>query len=176
MAKGNSAELEKRFSALAHAKHRNEEEAIKELLSGYPLDAKAQSTVTKAAAAIVTTSRDMKEERGTLDAFLQEFGLSNKEGVALMCLAEALLRIPDSGTQDQLIAEKIKGGQWAEHMGKSDDVVVNASVWGLMLTGGVIKLDKEIGLMNILTLAIIIIYCLQSLELELVNIWVMVFH
>ena len=144
MAKGNSAELEKRLQKLAHAKHRDEEAAVKELLAGYPLDAKAQTSVLKTATDIVTTSRNMKEDRGTLDAFLQEFGLSNKEGVALMCLAEALLRIPDAETQDQLIAEKITGGQWADHMGKSEDVLVNASVWGLMLTGGVIKLDKEI--------------------------------
>ena len=70
-----------------------------------------------------------------MESFLEEFGLSNAEGLALMCLAEALLRVPDDETADKLIAEKISTGHWDEHLGKSDHWLVNAGTWGLMLTG-----------------------------------------
>ncbi|MEL6210878.1 MAG: proline dehydrogenase family protein, partial [Pseudomonadota bacterium] len=74
--------------------------------------------------------------------FLEEFGLSNSEGLALMCLAEALLRVPDAETRDELIAEKIRSGDWGSHRGQSESWLVNASTWGLMLTGRVIGPPK----------------------------------
>ncbi len=80
-----------------------------------------------------------------VDAFMREYGLSSEEGVILMCLAEALLRIPDAGTQDKLIAEKIAEGQWERHRGHSDSFFVNASTWGLMLTGHVVRLREARG-------------------------------
>lgn len=129
--------------ALRQAKLMSEEEALAELQARYPLTPAQQSAVALTAAAIVEDARQMRETRGTLDAFLQEFGLSNQEGVALMCLAEALLRIPDASTQDALIADKINKGKWVEHAGQSENFLVNASVWGLMLTGGVVKLDRD---------------------------------
>ena len=70
-----------------------------------------------------------------IDALMHEFALSSAEGVALMCLAEALLRIPDAATRDRLIAEKIGGGDWASHLGHSASMFVNATAWGLLLTG-----------------------------------------
>jgi len=78
-----------------------------------------------------------------VDAFLQEYGLTSEEGVMLMCLAEALLRIPDAETADALIAEKIGGGQWDRHLGKSGSLMVNASTWGLMLTGSIVKVKQN---------------------------------
>ncbi len=78
-----------------------------------------------------------------LDALLQEYDLSNQEGVALMCLAEALLRIPDDTTIDALIRDKLSHANWEQHLGKSDSVFVNASTWGLMLTGKLIELDPH---------------------------------
>ncbi|HRK65690.1 MAG TPA: proline dehydrogenase family protein, partial [Terricaulis sp.] len=81
--------------------------------------------------------------KGVMESFLEEFGLSNAEGLALMCLAEALLRVPDEDTADKLIAEKIVTGKWAEHLGKSDHWLVNAGTFGLMLTGRVVKLPDE---------------------------------
>lgn len=84
---------------------------------------------------LVIESRERSDESGTLDAFLREFGLSNSEGIALMCLAEALLRVPDDETLDALIAEKISEGNWGAHESASDSQLVNASVWGLMLAG-----------------------------------------
>lgn len=144
MAKANHKALEKAWENFLQAKFWNEEDGVKALIKGYPLNASAQVKVVAAAGEIVKTSRAMKKERGTLDVFMHEFGLSNQEGVALMCLAEALLRIPDAETQDLLISEKMKKGNWSEHVGKSEDLLVNASIWGLMLTGGVVGLDKEL--------------------------------
>ncbi|MBM4217989.1 MAG: bifunctional proline dehydrogenase/L-glutamate gamma-semialdehyde dehydrogenase, partial [Gammaproteobacteria bacterium] len=92
---------------------------------------------------LVSGARRRADERPYLDAFLQEFGLSNKEGIALMCLAEALLRIPDDDTADRLIAEKIVHGNWDSHAGRSSSLFVNASTWGLMLTGRLVELPGD---------------------------------
>ena len=81
---------------------------------------------------------------GGLDAFLQQYDLSSEEGVLLMCIAEALLRIPDADTADELIADKITSASWQDHLGASDSLFVNASTWGLMLTGRLLKLDEAI--------------------------------
>ncbi len=83
--------------------------------------------------------------RAGVDAFMHEYGLSSEEGVILMCLAEALLRIPDAETADSFIAEKISGGHWERHLGHSDSLFVNASTWGLMLTGQLVKLKETRG-------------------------------
>ena len=93
------------------------------------------------AAHLVSQIRTRSGEHSVLDVFLQEFGLANEEGVALMCLAEALLRIPDSATVDALIADKILPGRWVDHIGNSGSTFVNASTWALLLTGRVIALD-----------------------------------
>ena len=77
-----------------------------------------------------------------METFLEEFGLSNNEGLALMCLAESLLRVPDAKTADKLIAEKISSGNWRDHKGQSESGLVNAFTLGLMLTGKVVDVDK----------------------------------
>ncbi len=81
---------------------------------------------------------------GTLDAFMHEYELSNQEGVVLMCLAEALLRIPDAGTADRLIRDKIGEADWARHLGHSGSVLVNAGTWALMLTGRVVRMEDAV--------------------------------
>ncbi len=83
-----------------------------------------------------------QRRRGGLDAFLQEYALSTEEGVVLMCLAEALLRVPDAETQDKLIKDKIGSANWNKHLGQSSSLFVNASTFALMLTGHVVKLDR----------------------------------
>ncbi len=80
---------------------------------------------------------------GGIEAFLQEYDLGTREGVILMCIAEALLRIPDADTADRLIADKLAAGQWAEHLGEAGSLFVNASTWGLMLTGRLVKLAGD---------------------------------
>lgn len=124
--------------------HADEPVVIEQLLAANRLDAPARRAVRDAAIARVERCRRRSHKAGTLDAFLQEFGLSNKEGIALMCLAEALLRVPDDETADRLIAEKIRTGDWGAHQGRSRSRFVNASVWGLMLTGRVVALDDEV--------------------------------
>ncbi len=98
------------------------------------------------ALALVQAVRGARGSGGALDAFLREYSLASREGVILMCLAEALLRIPDGETADRLIADKIPTGAWDEHLGDSESLLVNASTWGLMLTGRVVALDRnEVG-------------------------------
>jgi len=77
---------------------------------------------------------------------LQQYALSSQEGIALMCLAEALLRIPDSATRDALIRDKIAQGQWQTHLGKSPSLFVNAATWGLLITGKLVATHSESGL------------------------------
>jgi RHH-type transcriptional regulator, proline utilization regulon repressor / proline dehydrogenase / delta 1-pyrroline-5-carboxylate dehydrogenase len=93
----------------------------------------------------VVAAREGRHKYSGIDAFMQEYGLTSEEGVILMCLAEALLRIPDKETADALIAEKIGSGQWGSHRGASDSLFVNASTWGLMLTGQIVKLKDTKG-------------------------------
>ena len=124
--------------------HQDEHESVTQLLRSNPLSKEARERVLKASQQLVTVCRNKKISGGTLDAFLLEFGLANDEGVALMCLAEALLRVPDNLTADRLIAEKIQGGKWFNHLGQSDSLFVNASTWGLMLTGHIVSLHSDI--------------------------------
>jgi RHH-type transcriptional regulator, proline utilization regulon repressor / proline dehydrogenase / delta 1-pyrroline-5-carboxylate dehydrogenase len=92
---------------------------------------------------LVEAVRRGRRQAGGIDEFMQEYALSSEEGVVLMCLAEALLRIPDAATADKLIADKIGGRQWDSHIGHSDSLFVNASAWGLMLTGRFIELSSQ---------------------------------
>ncbi len=92
---------------------------------------------------LVLAARQGRREHGGVDAFMSEYSLSSEEGVVLMCLAEALLRVPDAETQDELIADKIAGREWASHLGHSDSLFVNASTWGLMLTGRVVSIGSD---------------------------------
>ncbi len=83
---------------------------------------------------------------GIVQNLLQEYSLSSQEGVALMCLAEALLRIPDAATRDALIRDKISHGQWRTHLGQSPSLFVNAATWGLLITGKLVSTHSESGL------------------------------
>ena len=84
-----------------------------------------------------------KRKASGIDAFLHQYGLATEEGVALMCLAEALLRVPDATTADALIRDKIGDIDWAEHMGESSSTFVNAATFSLMLTGEVLERPEE---------------------------------
>jgi RHH-type proline utilization regulon transcriptional repressor/proline dehydrogenase/delta 1-pyrroline-5-carboxylate dehydrogenase len=102
------------------------------------------------AAHLVRTLRN-KRTGGGVEGLIQEFSLSSQEGVALMCLAEALLRIPDRATRDALIRDKISRGDWRAHMGGSSSMFVNAATWGLMLTGKLVAVNSEQTLSRALT-------------------------
>jgi delta-1-pyrroline-5-carboxylate dehydrogenase (PutA C-terminal domain) len=102
------------------------------------------------AAKLVRTLRE-KRRAGGVEGLIQEFSLSSQEGVALMCLAEALLRIPDRATRDALIRDKISRGDWQSHVGQSPSLFVNAAAWGLVLTGKLVATNSEQSLSRALT-------------------------
>jgi RHH-type proline utilization regulon transcriptional repressor/proline dehydrogenase/delta 1-pyrroline-5-carboxylate dehydrogenase len=98
-----------------------------------------RDSVNESAIKLVETVRRERKGSAGIEAFLQQYDLGSREGVMLMCIAEALLRIPDAETADKLIAEKINSGNWKEHLGEAESMFVNASTWGLMLTGRVVR-------------------------------------
>ncbi|HEY0063945.1 MAG TPA: proline dehydrogenase family protein, partial [Telluria sp.] len=100
---------------------------------------------------LVAAVRSKRTRSSGVDALMHEFSLSSEEGVALMCLAEALLRIPDSETADRLIADKISKGDWRKHLGESPSLFVNAATWGLLITGKLVDTSSETGLGSALT-------------------------
>lgn len=120
----------------------DETECVERLLNSLQISKAQQKNIEKEATRLVEKIRAQNENHGGLDAFLQEFKLSSEEGVALMCLAEALLRVPDPETANQLIQDKLSEHNWRAHLGGSESFFVNASTWGLMLTGKVISMDK----------------------------------
>lgn len=125
------------------AKYRDETEAVTALLAAKPLSEAQRGAIKRQAEDLVRAARKSAKRQGVVESFLQEFSLGTREGLALMCLAEALLRTPDADTRDRLIAEKIGGADWASHLGQSDSLFVNASTWGLMLTGRIVDVDEE---------------------------------
>ena len=84
-----------------------------------------------------------RQDQGAIEAFMRQYDLGSEEGVLLMCVAEALLRIPDQDTADKLIRDKLGEADWKRHLGQSDSVLVNASTWGLMLTGHLVDLADD---------------------------------
>ena len=113
------------------------------LLKAFPLVATERQTVRQRAESLVVQTRSHARKQGVVESFLKEFSLGTREGLALMCLAESLLRTPDEATRDQLIAEKIASADWAVHMGHSENWFVNASTLGLMLTGRIVDVDER---------------------------------
>ncbi|MCU7993643.1 bifunctional proline dehydrogenase/L-glutamate gamma-semialdehyde dehydrogenase PutA [Shewanella glacialipiscicola] len=142
----DSANLDELFQAVSDNYIVDEEQCLSELIKLVPSSDETIERVTRRAHELVSKVRQF-EKKGLMvgiDAFLQQYSLETQEGIILMCLAEALLRIPDAATADALIEDKLSGAKWDEHMSKSDSVLVNASTWGLMLTGKIVKLDKKI--------------------------------
>jgi RHH-type proline utilization regulon transcriptional repressor/proline dehydrogenase/delta 1-pyrroline-5-carboxylate dehydrogenase len=125
------------------AAYRADETAtVEALLAAAELPAESLDRIGERARALVKSVREKRVGQGGLDAFLHEYELSSREGVVLMCLAEALLRIPDAETANLLIKDKLGDADWEKHLGTSESLFVNASTWALMLTGRVIRLDR----------------------------------
>jgi len=118
-----------------------EEGVVRGLARAARFDEADAAEVHRVAVRLVEAVRAAPASKSGLDAFLRQYDLSSQEGVILMCLAEALLRIPDDETADRLIADKLKAGDWASHLGDSHSLFVNASTWGLMLTGRIVRLE-----------------------------------
>ena len=123
--------------------HADEARLVKRLLASVRLEPAATDRVNQRARSLISAVRAKKAKQGLLDAFMQEYDLSSEEGVVLMCLAEALLRIPDDETAERLIADKLGDADWESHLGKSSSILVNAGTWGLMLTGKLVALSES---------------------------------
>jgi RHH-type proline utilization regulon transcriptional repressor/proline dehydrogenase/delta 1-pyrroline-5-carboxylate dehydrogenase len=137
-------------AAITGAYRRPEPECLPGLIEAASLPAPVEQKVHQLASGLVTTLR-AKRTRGLVETLLHEYSLSSQEGVALMCLAEALLRIPDAPTRDALIRDKVAGGDWRRHWGESPSLFVNAATWGLLLTGRLTATASEAGLSSALT-------------------------
>lgn len=137
----NKTFLENQGRADINAHYRADETAcVERLLGQLDLDADALGNIENYARTLVQAVRDKTEHKGGIDAFLHEYGLSTQEGVLLMCVAEALLRIPDDDTREALIRDKLGSADWKKHLGASSSLFVNASTWALMMTGQVVNM------------------------------------
>lgn len=131
----------------------SEARAVDHILPEAEVSMRARSRAWERARTMVLRIRRENSAHGGVDALLNEFSLSTAEGVVLMCLAEALLRVPDKATQEELIRDKLSQGKWAPHLGNSDSLFVNASAWGLMFTGSMVtytdkRKQAQIGLLK----------------------------
>ncbi len=130
--------------ARIRALHRADETAtVEALLQAASLPPETLDRIAERARAFVREVRDKRLGQGGIDAFMHEYELSSREGVVLMCLAEALLRVPDADTADRLIRDKLADLDWKNHLGSSESIFVNASTWALMLTGRIMRLDRD---------------------------------
>ena len=137
-------------AAVTAAYRRPEPACVQALLPAATLPPAAVQQAEALAARLVTALR-AKGTRGTVEGLVREYALSSQEGVALMCLAEALLRIPDLPTRDALIRDKISTGDWHAHIGHSPSLFVNAATWGLVVTGKLTATTTQSGLAAALT-------------------------
>ncbi len=113
------------------------------LLAAASLPAAERDLVLARAGELVARVRARAGKASAVESFMRQYDLSSEEGVLLMCVAEALLRIPDAETADRLIGDKLGEADWEKHLGRSDKVLVNASTWGLMLTGRLVALSED---------------------------------
>ena len=137
-------------AAITAAYRRPEPECVPALLAQATLPPKLAAAAQDTARRLATRLR-AKRTRGGVEALLQEYALSSQEGIALMCLAEALLRIPDTATRDALIRDKICSGDWQSHLRGGRSLFVNAATWGLLLTGKLVATSSEANLSSVLT-------------------------
>ena len=122
---------------------RDEATHVRALLEQARLPAADRDAAQAVAADLVRRVRARARHQGVVEAFMRQYDLGSEEGVLLMCVAEALLRIPDQGTADALIRDKLGDANWRRHLGQSESVLVNASTWGLMLTGKLVDLADD---------------------------------
>jgi RHH-type proline utilization regulon transcriptional repressor/proline dehydrogenase/delta 1-pyrroline-5-carboxylate dehydrogenase len=124
----------------------SEPQCVAALLSEARLDPTRAAAARLLARQLTATLRQRRARASGVDALMHEFSLSSQEGIALMCLAEALLRIPDTPTADALIRDKLSVGDWRSHIGRGRSLFVNAAAWGLMISGELVATHSEEGL------------------------------
>jgi RHH-type proline utilization regulon transcriptional repressor/proline dehydrogenase/delta 1-pyrroline-5-carboxylate dehydrogenase len=138
---------------IRNTKNQCERAALVALLKEQPVVKSLRDRISDRAVELVERIR-IDSHPSIMELFLSEYGLSSEEGVALMCLAEALLRVPDGATMDALIEDKIAPSKWGQHLGQSHSSLINASTWALFMTGKVLSDDKSEGVSGILRGAI----------------------
>jgi len=121
----------------------DEQATVKARIEAGGLDEDARGRIVEQAREFVRAIREADKDVQGIDALMAEYDLSSEEGIVLMCLAEALLRVPDGETADKLIRDKLAKGHWDDHLGHSDSMFVNASTWGLMLTGRFVQIGAK---------------------------------
>ncbi len=131
--------------AISVAKLRPEPECVPPLIAAATLEPALAARVKARALGLITTLRDKPKSQG-VDGLIHEYSLSSEEGVSLMCLAEALLRIPDNATRDALIRDKVATGDWIAHVRADNTLFVNAATWGLAVTGRLLHPIDQRGL------------------------------
>ena len=129
-------------SAITAAYRVPEPECVPPLIELATASADEASSIRTIASSLVGRLRAKTRSSG-VEGLIHEYSLSSQEGVALMCLAEALLRIPDAATRDALIRDKLAPGDWRAHLGQSPSLFVNAATWGLVLTGKLVTTTSE---------------------------------
>ena len=150
---GFAAELDRhegRRAALDALYRAPETEVVPALIAAADLPPEVIEKAQALARKLVTALRE-RPAPGLVQSLMREYALSSQEGVALMCLSEALLRVPDAATRNALIADKIGGAEWRAHLGNSPSPFVNAATWGLLITGQLVSPADEKGLMAALT-------------------------
>jgi RHH-type proline utilization regulon transcriptional repressor/proline dehydrogenase/delta 1-pyrroline-5-carboxylate dehydrogenase len=130
-------------AAIRRAQRTDEATAVARLLEEAAVEPAPRHRIEARALRLAERVREAGGDQLGVEAFLHEYSLSTREGVMLMCLAEALLRIPDPETSDRLIRDKLSFGDWERHLGHSESLFVNASTWGLMLTGRFVRVDLD---------------------------------
>ena len=147
--------LSKQYSPIRQAITANyrldEKSAVDSLMKTLDFTPEQEQRITDNAIKLIKKLRQLKQKQYGADALMQEFSLSSEEGVALMCLAEALLRIPDAQTRDDLIYEKLKEGNWKSHIGNSNSFFINAASYGLLFGKKISETLDENSLSNALT-------------------------
>src|SRR6185503_21382704 len=140
------------------ATRRPEPESVAELIGAARMPAPTAAAVSALARELAAKLRQRSaglRRESLAQALMQQFALSSDEGIALMCVAEALLRIPDAATRDALIRDKVTRGDWQSHLNRSESIFVNAATWGLFLTGRLTATHSEHGLTDALKRAIV---------------------
>lgn len=131
----------------------DENECLKPLLEQASLPEASRAHIHEIAKQLVTETRAYKKRQGSIDSLLQQYDLSTEEGISLMCLAEALLRIPDKATMDKFISDKLSTSNWSNHLSKDNSLFINAATWSLLLTGKIYSptLNDNKSMMNSLS-------------------------
>ncbi len=151
--------------AITQAYWRDETECVNTLLQQAAFSNESLARIAQCAHQLVVGTQTRRKKQGGLDAFLHKYDLSSKEGIALMCLAEALLRIPDTATVDRLVSDKISSAQWEQHFSRHNSLFVNAATAALFLTGKIFNDTYNKQLINQLCRPLIRPFIMQGMKI-----------